>query len=436
MPSKQHQPNEEPLSGHQVARSEGEAHPLLNQLAQAGLFQEPQASTPQLLRPHDILQLQRTIGNRAVSALLTGGRSSSPQSAAAGPTPTRGQVALQSPVATDISRPMTDEGTLTIQRKRANAQVTGITHLVQLAGRSLFRGREGAEVTESTVLEVETEDRLRSRRGPNQEMFQAYDQPSRRLYRWYRVVTIDGVDVEGGSWYVREDAFTLPEQDMPRVSTDLALQDRHRRTRQSHKLVRLEAWYNTDRSIDLTGHMIMYDYQRDTYREYAITPPRSVSPAIPLSVGESTGTFQEGAPSVSYTDVRDQSTKTSQPKSLTASERSPASQLGYMRAQTRKEGKVRRFNEVLTCDLLVTEGEYQHLLNMFVLRLAVGHYNFVYEARTVRNPFATRCLSMVEDIARLRRLVLQQGYADDVLRDFIAQATIDASHVTRGPSHQ
>lgn len=321
-----------------------------------------------------------------------------------------------------------------IQCKPARVRVGGITHLVAMNPQSgsLYSGAEGPEITDGDQLVVETDVRVRSRRGPNHETFSAYDQVSRHMYRWYLVDRLNGRRIRDSQYYIREDTFEFDsEGDRPMVSVDLS--GENRRTRGSHKLIRLEAWYNTDRTVDQTGHLIMFDYERQTYREYAISPDPGPAYQMyaPWNEERRAHIINFGAEAATYTDVRDNQSKVSNPKELRASERPAKQQLKYMRNQTRKKNQVAmpRFNAVLTCDVLVTQEEYQTMLNLFALRIAVGHYNFVYEALVTSNPFATRCLSTLEDLARLRRLTTQQGYADDILRDFITKATIDASHV-------
>ena len=331
------------------------------------------------------------------------------------------------PVAPAIHRPQAGS----IQCKPAEVRVTGITHIVATrpGSRSIYGGEERREVTAHDRIVVETSARIRSRRGPNQETFDAYDRLGNRIYRWYLVHRLNGTTLDTPH-YIREDTFEfVREHDRPRVSTDLPRRDR--RTRQSHKLIRLEAWYNKDRELDQSGHMILYDYERRTYREYAIGPQQfpPFQMWAPLDEESGLNKYAFGAPPAKYHDVRTSAhqEKESLPRSLNASERPSKRQLEYMRAQTRKKNQqsVRRFDSVMRCDLLVTQEEYEYMLNLFALRLAVGHYNFVYEAQSVSNPFATRCLSMVEDLASLRQLVLRQDYADRVLLDFILKSTID-----------
>src|ERR1700752_4670 len=319
-----------------------------------------------------------------------------------------------------------------IQCMPARVQVNGLSHLVARnpGRRSIYTGDEGPEVTAADNIVVETTARMRSRRGPNQEMFSGYDRVGNRMYRWYLVRSLNGRSLETPH-YIREDTFDFVRPtERPAVTRDLSGQNR--RTRQSHKLIRLEAWYNTDRNLDQAGHMILYDYERQTYRQYAIAKePRGFAMSAQRNEQSGKFLFDFGGPVAKYHDKRESQVqsepKTSEPKHLLASEMPIPWQMKYMTDQRRgpKDRQVPRFNEVLKCDLLVTPEEYEYMLHLFTLRIAVGNYNFVYEALTEHNPFATRCLSMVEDLACLRRLTLTQGYADDVLRNFILQSTID-----------
>jgi hypothetical protein len=92
------------------------------------------------------------------------------------------------------------------QLQHLPARVTGLTHLVGAVGGSIFKGPEGPEVTARVPLTIETADRIRSRRGPNQETQRETDRDAEQLYVWVRVVAI-GKDPVHAPLYVREDTL-------------------------------------------------------------------------------------------------------------------------------------------------------------------------------------------------------------------------------------
>ena len=64
-----------------------------------------------------------------------------------------------------------EAGQAVAQRKKAPAEVKGLTHLVKKNVESIHASAEEHEVKEPETVVVETNDRIRSRRGPNQEEF-------------------------------------------------------------------------------------------------------------------------------------------------------------------------------------------------------------------------------------------------------------------------
>ncbi len=93
-----------------------------------------------------------------------------------------------------------------IQRVEMASTVTGITHLVQAVNDSIFKGIKGQEVNHGQKVVVDISKKIRSRRGPNQEVFEAYDEQNQPEYRWVLVVSIDGRSVPNDS-YIRDDTF-------------------------------------------------------------------------------------------------------------------------------------------------------------------------------------------------------------------------------------
>ncbi|MDB5145452.1 MAG: hypothetical protein JWQ66_4165 [Mucilaginibacter sp.] len=119
-----------------------------------------------------------------------------------------------------------------IQRQKIPVKITGITHLVLAAGKSIYRGREYMEVDPGFELEIDNARKLRSRRGPNQETFGQSDEKNRHYYRWFKVFSVNGLPVHGDV-YVRDDAIQIEDRSMlGHRGTDIS-RDGTQRTRQS-----------------------------------------------------------------------------------------------------------------------------------------------------------------------------------------------------------
>lgn len=93
-----------------------------------------------------------------------------------------------------------------IQRMPQDARITGRTHLVRKKNNSVFRGDEVVEVESGAKVTIDTAVKMRSRRGPNQERHRATDLHGPRIYRWFKVLALNGHHV-GDSVFVREDAI-------------------------------------------------------------------------------------------------------------------------------------------------------------------------------------------------------------------------------------
>ena len=85
--------------------------------------------------------------------------------------------------------------------------------------------------------------------------------------------------------------------------------------------------------------------------------------------------------------------------------------------RAKQRGGRDRFTHVLVVEEDVTDQELAHIRKMSALRMAVGVYSFLREFQ-VRDPFATRCLSSLEDLASLRGQRLGVGKAQDLLSQF------------------
>ncbi len=157
--------------------------------------------------------------------------------------------------------------------RAAPGMVTGITHLVKINGKSIYRGTETIQLEHGQVVIVDTDQRLRSRRGPNQEHFRAEDhQRGTHIYRWFRVIRIGERDVAPGT-FIREDAFTFhlpheePERLHPNTAPSLDTQPgadpiEHHRTPEARSLDRLARGHwipmlNTIRQSEQPPHIAM-----------------------------------------------------------------------------------------------------------------------------------------------------------------------------------
>lgn len=93
-----------------------------------------------------------------------------------------------------------------IQREPLTVSVSGVTHLVKMEGGSIMEGAEQIEVHEGEVLEIDTETKYRSRRGPNQEVYKDTDQKGEANYRWFLVTKINSVKAMG-NLFIRDGTF-------------------------------------------------------------------------------------------------------------------------------------------------------------------------------------------------------------------------------------
>lgn len=189
---------------------------------------------PQSLTPAAVMQIQKAIGNQAVCQLMRDIGAVAPQSGQGqgARCPNQGApVSLASPVQADdntkdqylpaqrkLDAPqrVSSPGSPVIQLRREEVMVTGITHLVEMKGKSLFMGEEAEELKQGDSITIETTERVKSRRGPNQEFFRKEDKErGTHIYRWYKVKKI-GEAEEGRKIYIREDTFIagIPKKEM------------------------------------------------------------------------------------------------------------------------------------------------------------------------------------------------------------------------------
>ena len=111
-----------------------------------------------------------------------------------------------------------------IQKVPAPVTVTGLTHLVQAKGDSIFEGEEIMEVTNETPILIDTDKKMRSRRGPNQEKNRAEDLSGEHIYRWFKVLKINNNPAPKNT-YIRDDTFTSTQKLSNRPAI---ISDKHR----------------------------------------------------------------------------------------------------------------------------------------------------------------------------------------------------------------
>jgi hypothetical protein len=92
-----------------------------------------------------------------------------------------------------------------VQLESVDVRVTGITHLVKIAGRSIMKGIEGPEVTHGDKVVIDSKIKYRSRRGPNQEN-DPRDELGEHIYRWFKVISADDVSQED-DYFIRDGTF-------------------------------------------------------------------------------------------------------------------------------------------------------------------------------------------------------------------------------------
>lgn len=97
-----------------------------------------------------------------------------------------------------------------IQRKKIEAKIIGLTHLVKSKNESIFEGSEYQEVTHGTILCIDNDYKIRSRRGPNQEVHTEDDRLGPQNYRWIKVLSVNGKSVPGDV-FVRADTISVDE---------------------------------------------------------------------------------------------------------------------------------------------------------------------------------------------------------------------------------
>ncbi len=350
------------------------------------------------------------------------------------------------------------------------AEVKGTTHPVKKKGLSIMKGEKGKLLAHGTPLDVNPGVRLRSRRGPNQEMVGDYDTRGEHIYRWYLIN-----DMLGGEWYIREGTFEFSSsEDAPEVS-ELSHPDK-RTKRQSHYAVRFEVWYNEHffdaghehEKVDQSGHMVMKDMSTShpkgkPYYAYEQRGAKEVDTAKKTgSMGmtsdsrvtedDAEGIRVEGFPfKAKYSGLgTENESQTDIEKRLRGQKRVLDSKrwVKYKPTEHRAEDAVTRFTKRKWIEILVTKKEFDYLKDKFEERKKGGFYSFLREARTgLGYDLATRCLSVLEDIALKRKEKeakkaegpqahrdLQTGHAREVLDHFAQINKVTVKHKGEEPA--
>jgi len=133
--------------------------------------------------------------------------------------------------ATEVALTTSKISNNTVQREVITTRIKGVTHLVHAVHGSIYNGTPGMTLVSGTPIQVDTSDKIRSRRGPNQEHFRDYDAKNEPEYRWVRVISVDGKPKPEGT-YVRDDTF-LEGAGIPRGSTPFAPAIDHRRRKKA-----------------------------------------------------------------------------------------------------------------------------------------------------------------------------------------------------------
>ncbi|MHB8206063.1 eCIS core domain-containing protein [Mucilaginibacter sp.] len=374
------------------------------------------------------------------------------------------------------------------QLKERNKVVTGTTHVVNEAGGSLYKKNwwenEQEELHAGNRIVVETDDQLVSRRGPNQEqaMFNESDEHGAQQYLWYGLRKINDVPPRIGHSYVREDTFGAPEDefqqvelwhgdethtsngsirnwlrsfglnpparelypflaqsgevygttktDAVRLMNDLGLYW------SSVKRVQFQAYYSNSKNPG-PGHLLMYDCQEGImyqFKGHIVSQNPNMKTLRdhvddymekPSSIDEGVGKTPK---SVDFFDATKEGVKTkafSQKLELRKEDKETAEK--NERARRVKDDEPLH-TRVLSVEVMLSNREYEKLKLMFSLREVIGFYNFCQEASMI-DPGATRCLSILEDVAAMRGRILKPGKAGDVLIEFVEWMEIQG-HIT------
>jgi hypothetical protein len=92
----------------------------------------------------------------------------------------------------------------------------------------------------------------------------------------------------------------------------------------------------------------------------------------------------------------------------------------------RKDAKHTR---CMSVEVKLSKREYDKLMRLFALREVLGFYSFCNEASMI-DPGAIRCLSILEDVAAMRNVLLRPGSAKMVLQGFVESMQMNEQVIT------
>jgi hypothetical protein len=361
----------------------------------------------------------------------------------------------------------------TTQLRKQNKIITGITHVVSEDNGSLYKEKwwtnEHEELHEGDKIVVETDDQIISRRGPNQEQkgINEIDKVSPQYYLWYRLLEIKGNQPEAEKSYIREDTFTAPKDKFQNVELwdgliaessphsinawlrylGFSVEPRHlypflaqsggvygttktdaerligdlRQYWASTHSVQFQAYYNDDESKP--GHLLMYDcsadkmYQfksrkKDQYPE-KVTIRERIDKYMTEESSDEKGLGKMPS-NVKYLDSMNNN-----------AEKNAMSQRLELRRSTKKVSESEEWNRkdakhtrCMSVEVELSKREYDKLMYFFAFREVLGFYSYCNEASMI-DPGATRCLSILEDVAAMRNILLGPGSAKKVLQEFV-----------------
>jgi hypothetical protein len=284
----------------------------------------------------------------------------------------------------------------------AQVRVTGNTYLRESdRGTSLARGRNYAPVATGDVVTVDLGDVWGSHQGNGAASENA-------IHDWYKVVAYDGGNISREDVYIRAATIAIPRREIVNPVSE-------------QELV-FEAWLD---HVDV-GHLLMidpltkksYDFKgapggKPLAKEFTRSTRVDPEPADPSHPGPLTPLSQVNV----RTAPGPQGVLTGRAQPLTLNITSYPDAVGRQLADPRRDKK--GFHAVLRVRIKVTKAEYRQIMLTTLVRKGGGHYNFVREA-TYYDPLATRCLTPLEDLARMRGIRLMPGSAEWVLRQFVA----------------
>ncbi len=119
----------------------------------------------------------------------------------------------------------------------SHVKITGISHLVKMDSGSIFESEEELEVNHGQDIIIDLDREHISRRGPNQEVHRDNDEEGDAIYRWVKVLSVNGEELD--DYFVREDAFVIVPL-FEKIETDEAIKDTYENARNIKDIVALE----------------------------------------------------------------------------------------------------------------------------------------------------------------------------------------------------